>query len=385
MRARALAVDALLAAGTFAVITAAMTANVGQERQPDALAYVWALGLGTLMFVRRQHPVLALVATAVGIIGYHAAGYPAVGIAVPVAAALFSAAEAGAVGIAVVTSAGLLVVATGYRVYDGQDLAYLFGFDLPLTASVMGAAIALGDGAASRGLLRHEQEQRLREAEAQHRRELAQRVEQERLALARDLHDVLAHTVAVISVQSDVAAEACDNDDREAAAAALRTIRSVSGQAMQDLRSTVELLRAPAGGAPRDPVSGLDDLPRLATAARASGLQVSVAVEGEPRPVPPSVDTTAYRILQEALTNTIRHAEASMADVRISYRPDALSIVVSDDGRSQPVQWTHGHGHGHGLRGMRERVAVIGGDFEAGAAPDGTGFRISARLPIPAS
>lgn len=383
MRGRALAVDALLAAGTFAVMTAAMTANVGQERQPDALAYVWALGLGALMFVRRQHAVLALVVTAVGIIGYHAAGYPAVGIAVPVAAALFSAAEAGAVRIAVAASAALLAVATGYRVYDGQDLAYLFGFDLPLTASVMGAAIALGDGAASRRLLRHEQEQRLREAEVVHRRELTQRVEQERLALARDLHDVLAHTVAVISVQSDVAAEACANDDREAAAAALRTIRSVSGQAMHDLRSTVELLRAPTGEAPRDPVSGLDDLPLLATAAQASGLQVSVAVEGEPRPIPPSVDTTAYRILQEALTNTIRHAKASTADVRISYRPDALSIEVSDDGRSQPVPPTRGHGHG--LRGMRERVAVIGGNFEAGAAPDGAGFRVSARLPIPAS
>jgi signal transduction histidine kinase len=221
--------------------------------------------------------------------------------------------------------------------------------------------------------------ERLRRAEAEREREAERRLERERLRIARELHDVLAHTVAVIGVQAGVAAEALADAPGEARAA-LRTIREKSREATAEVRAALDVLREPEGDAPRAPAPGLAQLEELVHAAAAE-LQVELSVTGAARPLPAAVDLTAYRIVQESLTNVIRHAEASEATVSIHYEPDAVVVEIDDDGRGS----TNGAptaADGHGLAGMRERAAALGGRLEAGPAPhSGDGFRIRAWLP----
>lgn len=353
-------VDAALAVAVALVIAVAITANVGDGRAPDLVAYLFAAGLGLLMLVRRRYPALALVATAVGIVGYYIADYPPVGLAVPVAAALYSAAEQGRLRLAAGVALGLLALSTGFRISEGADLGYLLGYELAWSVALMAGAVALGDSVRSRRLLRAEQI--VREE---------QRAEQERLAIARDLHDVLAHTVAVISLQSDVAREALEDGDSAAADDALATIRTASGEATRELRSTVSLLRQPAG---RAASGSLEHVEQLVHTMAGAGLPVNLRVDGEPTALPAVIDTTAYRIVQESLTNAMRHANASRVDVHLSYGPDRLEIRVVDDGGGGRVDRG-----GHGLAGMRERAELIGGTLRAGNT--GGGFEVAASVP----
>lgn len=368
---RGVLVDAALGVAVVLVVAVAITANLGGQRQPDAFAYLFAAGLGALMFVRRPFPVLALAATAVGILAYYAAGYPPIGLAVPVAAALYSAAEAGRLRWAVGTAGGLLVVSSAFRVAEGDNPTYLFGYELASTVAVMAAAIALGDGVRSRRLWHAEQQQRIRRLELDREQEAARRVEEERLRIARELHDVLAHTVSVISLHSDVATEALPGEPA-VALEALRHIRAASSEAGRELRSTVGLLRDTGD---RDPTSGLEQLDRLVGATTAAGLAVDVRVEGEPTALPAVVDTTAYRIVQESLTNALRHSGAGRVEVVLRYTADGLDIRVTDDGGGSGLAGT-----GHGVIGMRERAALLGGTLQAGSLPCG-GFQVHATLP----
>ncbi|WP_197320214.1 sensor histidine kinase [Saccharomonospora sp. NB11] len=361
-------VDAVLAVAVSVVVGVAIAADLGGTRSPDAVAFLFALGLGALMFVRRYYPVLTLAATVAGIIAYYLADYPPIGLAIPVAAALYSAAEAGRTRVAVGVAAGLLVVTTGFRLAEGDDPAYLFGFEFASTVGLMAAAIALGDGVRSRALLAAEHERRER-----------QRREAERMHLAREVHDVLGHTVTVISIQANVAAEAVD-DDPEAVRAALGVIREAADGAVRELRATVGLLTAPDTDDPsRSPVGSVRHLDALVRATTDSGLPVDLDVDGTPGPLPSAVDATAYRIVQEALANSLRHAQATRVTVRLSYADDRLEISVADDGRG----WSGSveDAGGRGLRGMRERVSLLGGTLSVDSAP-GRGFRIDAVLPL---
>jgi signal transduction histidine kinase len=373
-------IDGTLAVAVTLVVAVAITANLGGDRGPDVSAYMFAIGLGLVMLVRRQHPVLTLIATSAGILGYHAAGYPPVGLAVPVAAALYSAAEQGKARLAVGAAAGLLAVSNFFRLRDGEDLGYLIGYELAWTVALMAAAIALGDGARNRRRWQAEQREREQRLLREREREAAVRGEHERLAIARDLHDVLAHAMAVISLQSDVAREALDDADPRAARAALATIRAASGEATSELRSTVALLRRPADGTSRVPAGSLQHLDRLVRTMGDSGLAVIVRREGAPRPVPAVVDTTAYRIVQESLTNALRHAGASRVDVVLHYRDGRLDIEVTDDGRGRDGDGDS-DGTGHGLAGMRERAELIGGMLTTSGVDD-NGFKVSISLPI---
>ncbi len=354
-------VDAGLGLATAAVVGAAVTANVrGDGTAP--VAYLFAAGFGVLMLVRRCQPVPALVASGVGLLGYYALGLPPIGLALPVGAALYSAAEAGRLRWAIGTAAALVVVSSVARSLGGEDPGYLYAYELPTTVAVMAAAIVLGDGVRTRRLWRAEVAARLAgEAE--------QRVQHERLALARDLHDVLAHTVSAVTLHADVASEALDDGDTEAARTAIGRVRQASGGAARELRGTLEALREETPGVAA-PLGVLARLGELTT-----GVPVDLTVEGDERPLPMVVDATAYRVVQEALTNARRHAPGRPVRLTVSYRPAELSLRIVND----TVAAVSGR-HGYGLRGMRERVGLLGGSLRAGPAPDGT-FEVTARLP----
>ena len=198
----------------------------------------------------------------------------------------------------------------------------------------------------------------------------------ERVRIARDLHDVVAHHVSVMGVQAGAARRVLDTD-RELASTALRTVEETARTAIGELHGLLGVLRAePDGESGPERLAGLDQLSELVSTARSAGLEVELGVFGEPRPVPDGVALSAYRVVQEALTNVVKHARARRAEVRVRYLDHTLEIEVTDDGRGTGRR----DGSGFGLLGMRERIAVHGGELEAGPRPDG-GYRVRASFP----
>ncbi|MGW8730379.1 sensor histidine kinase [Streptomyces sp. NPDC055808] len=246
-------------------------------------------------------------------------------------------------------------------------LAFVGGGPLALVTQVLAATLAW-----TAGQWRRAQQERLA---AETRRAVAE----ERARIAREVHDVVAHTVSVMVIQASAAEDVFDADP-EQARQALRAIDGAGRSALGELRV---LLRADAGGEGdegRRPPRGLGDLAELAAGARAAGLAVELSEEGR-GPTPPSaVDLAAYRIVQEALTNTLRHAGASLVRVSVRRDMEAIHIAVSDNGRPGGRSWRSA-GSGRGLAGMRERAALLGGTLVAGPGPDG-GFEVHAVLPI---
>jgi signal transduction histidine kinase len=207
--------------------------------------------------------------------------------------------------------------------------------------------------------------------------EARRRASDERVAIARDLHDVLAHNISVINVQANTALHLMDRQP-ERAREALTAIHDVSKQALSELRSVLGVLRTPdAEGAPLGPSPGLNRLDELA--AGTAGIDVRVITDGSPRPLPAGVDVAAYRIVQEALTNSVRHSGGSTATVRLRYDDEGLTISVDDNGKARVSVPP-----GNGVAGMTERARSLGGTLEAGPRPGG-GFRVLARLPCACS
>jgi signal transduction histidine kinase len=353
--------DVVLAAVTAVVVSAAALAGVSPQRPPGPGTFVFAAGFGALLLLRRRWPVGVLLVSCVGLLAYYALGFTPVGLALPVGAALFSAAEAGRLRWAAGTAAGLIVVSTVARAMTGETMAYLLGYELPITVAVAGAAIAFGDGVRSRRRFR----QAVLAAAATDREH---RIEQERLRVARDVHDVLAHTMSVVSLHADVATESLDDGDPAAARAALGHIRAASSDAGRELRRTVGLLRRRS--------AGVSAIAHLADVSGAAGLPVRVRTAGTARDLPAEVDQAAYRVVQEAVTNARRHARPDRVDVLLDYTGPGLRVVVSDDGPASGAAC----GAGQGLTGMRERVILLGGTLDAGPVPP-SGFRVEAVLP----
>jgi signal transduction histidine kinase len=204
---------------------------------------------------------------------------------------------------------------------------------------------------------------------------------EERLRIARDLHDLVAHSMSVITVQAGFGNLVFD-DDQAAARQALGTIESTGRQALTEMRQLLGVLRAadPTGAPALRPAPGLADLDGLVAATAAAGVQVEVVVSGAAVPLPPGPDSCAFRVVQEALTNVVKHAGADAARVSLDYRPDGLEIEVVDCGGAAVPPGADGS-PGHGLVGMRERVALCGGTVSAEPRSEG-GFRVSVRLPV---
>jgi signal transduction histidine kinase len=243
----------------------------------------------------------------------------------------------------------------------------------------VGLAVALGLYLRARadyvtGL--HERAERLeREQELMARQSVAE----ERLRIARELHDVVAHNVSLMVVQAQaLAATRGGNHEQQTELAGLADL---GREALSEMHRMLGVLRVQNGDGPeREPQPGVRDLSRLIARTRETGLDASLVVQGSPRELPPGVDLSVYRIVQEALTNVIRHAGANRATVTLAYAPEALQVTVLDDGAGPPPV-VNGSG-GHGLVGMRERVALFGGRLETGPSATGAGFRVHASLPV---
>jgi signal transduction histidine kinase len=366
------AVDAWLAAGVaaFGVVgTLGAGGNQPDARPPDALAWALLLLAAASLPLRRRHPVAVLAVTAAATLTWLLAGYPWGPAFLPLSVAVYTLAAAAPRGrfpllAAAVAALLAAAVAVGASDADGEPLRE----ELPrvLLAWMALLLLPLWVGWAVRA-------RRERDAEQRRRRD-----DQQRLAVARELHDVVSHSIAMINFRAGVALHVLDRRPGQAREA-LEAIRDASDGAMQELRATLGVLRhAGDGDAPRAPAPGLARLDALAAGMARAGRRVEVLVDGEPAALPPAVDLAAYRVVQESLTNVVRHAGPAAATVRVAYRPTELVVEVSDDG-ARPAGGANGGGHG--IAGMRERVEALGGELDAGPVPAG-GFRVRARLPI---
>lgn len=373
---RARGLDVVLAAVTIVLVGVAVSADLGDGAGPGPVAYGFAVGLGGLMLVRRRFPVGVLVTTAAGLLVYYRLGQPPIGLAVPVVAALFSAAEQGRTRWASAVAAALVVVSTAVRTAQGDDPGLVLAYELPSAAALMAASIACG--AAVRARREWHAERRRREVTArwEREREATDRVERERLRIARDLHDLLAHTTSVIALHADVARESL-RDDPDAAERSLATVRAACSSVTRELRATVGALRDPAeSGGP--PTAALRErLAGLVEETRNAGLDVAVDTGDGLDALPAVTATTAFHVVQEALTNVLRHSSSSRVELTVVAGPEEVTIRVSDNGgdaaEADPGGW--------GLIGMRERVELTGGRLSA--APGPRGFVVEATLPVP--
>ncbi len=249
-------------------------------------------------------------------------------------------------------------------------------FNHEVAGEYMGAVTAVVLPAIAGRVVRH---QRTLTAELAHERERTAHlaVAEERARIARELHDVVAHGLSVIAIQADGAEAALDHDP-SLARKPLAAIRRSAEESLAEMRRLLGVLREDDAGADLAPQPGLAQLPGLVERARAAGIPVTLDVEGAPRPLPASVDLSAYRIVQEALTNVSKHAGGAGASVRVSWSASTLGLRVLDTGTGRGVRV---NGDGHGLVGMRERVKLHGGSLRTGALPGG-GFEVSAELPL---
>ncbi|MFI7540732.1 sensor histidine kinase [Actinoplanes sp. NPDC049599] len=347
--------DAAVAVGVAAVLAVVVSADQGGGA--GFAAYLWAAALGALMFWRRRYSRTVLALTILGLFVYYAEGFPAIGVAVPVAAALYAAAEAGHRAAAVIGATTVLAVSVTFRLLEGQDFRYVVLYEDVGHAALMTAAIMLGELVRARRRIDALTEQQITlEAE--------RRLSAHKQVLSRDLHDSIGHTLTVAAIHTSVAQQEVRRHP-DAAAAALDHVSEALAQALDELRATVRELRA-------GPQPSLRDVESLAETARAAGFHVRTRIE----PVDePEVSAAAYRLVQEAVTNALRHSDGWRITVDVWHASDKLNVRVENDGA--PVAAAEDHA---GLTGLRERVGALGGHLDAGPAK--RGWHVNATLPL---
>ncbi|WP_234336926.1 sensor histidine kinase [Streptomyces xylophagus] len=367
--------DVFLAAG-LAVLASVVAVSFGSGRRPDALGWALLLALHVPLAWRRRAPLTVLCVMIPMIAFYHQQEY---NHSAPTAASmvlLYTVAVTGStrrtvtIGCSVVGL--MLALKAGHGMAGVAESFQITGWVVSML--VLGGYLRVHRQLTEAALERAERAERTREEEAR------RRVAEERLRIARDLHDLLAHSITLIGVQTSVAAHVLAEDpdrlDRAAVAKALDDIADTCRSARGELRTTLEVLREHGTADTRGPLPGLDALPDLAATARGAGANVELSVLADA--VPAAVGAAAYRIVQEALTNAVRHGGRADLSVRVGVheRDGALRVDVTDDGAgggSAPP--------GFGLVGMRERVRSVGGTLDAGPL-DGEGFAVKAVLPL---
>ncbi len=365
-RGRSAVRDWAIAGGVAAILLVTGLSGQRSATNLDLLGYALLTAGGLALAARRRAPVPVLAVTGLCAVGYQAAGFdvPAVAYLFAVYAAVRAGHRTITVAASVIMLAVLPLAALASGLHDtGEAFARARG--------VLELAWLIAAGAAGEAL--RQAERRADEAERTREETARRRANEERLHIARELHDSLTHQISVIKVQAEVAVHLARKRG-EQVPEALLAIREAGREAARELRATLEVLRDDD----KNPPHGLDHVPELVQRARTAGLVATLTIEGHRSDVPAAVDRTAYRIVQESLTNITRHASAATASVRIDYRPDALAIQVDDDGKATPDAAPV---PGVGLLGMRERVAALGGHLRAGPRSEG-GFTVQAELPV---
>jgi signal transduction histidine kinase len=358
--------DYLVAAATaVGIVVESWSSPASVDRHQIAAMLLW-LPIAFAVAIRRRHPLLVGLVAAV-LAGVAQSVYPST---------LISGA------VAWMCDMNAFTVWTGGRTFWAGLAAYAIGNGAvaPFAANPKGAGsfvwISTLVIALVRLVLVRDRERRARLVERE--RELAAReaIVEERGRIARELHDAIAHNVSMIVVQAG-AERRILNTEQETTREVLETIERIGRGALTEMRRLVGMLRSDTADE-LTPQPGLDDLPRLAAQVREAGLPVELHVEGERRELPVGIELSAYRIVQEALTNALKHAGDARASVHVRYSPDSLQLEITDDGAGGPERAPSG---GHGLLGMRERVGLYGGRFSAGRQPSG-GFAVRVLLPI---
>lgn len=363
--------DWVIAVGVAASLLVAGLSGQNPATSLDPLGYALLIIGGLALAARRRAPVIVLAVT-----GLCALGYQAVGFDVPVVAYLFAVYAAVRAGHRIVAVAGsVIMLAAVPLAILASPHDWAVGEAFTQARGALELAWLIAAGAAGEAL--RQAERRADEAERTREETARRRADEERLHIARELHDSLTHQISVIKVQAEAAVHVARKRG-EQVPEALLAIREAGREAARELRATLEALRNDDNPDDNNPPHGLDHVPELVHRARTTGLDAKLTIEGRRNDVPAAVDRTAYRIVQESLTNIARHAAAATASVRIDYRPDALVIRVDDDGKATsdtaPVP-------GVGLLGMRERVTALGGHLRAAPRSEG-GFTVHAELPV---
>jgi signal transduction histidine kinase len=348
-------------------VTLLLTGLSGQHSATnlDLLGYVLLAAGGLALVARRRAPVPVLAVTGLCAVGHQAAGFD-----VPAVAFLFAvyaAVREGHRTLTIVASVTMLAALPLAALASLHDVGEAF----EQARGALEIAWLIAAGAAGEAL--RQAERRADEAERTREETARRRADEERLHIARELHDSLTHQISIIKVQAEVAVHVARKRG-EQVPAALLAIQQAGREATRELRATLEALRDDDTAPPR----GLDHVPELVERARTIGLDATLTIEGQRHDVPAAVERTAYRIVQESLTNIARHAGAVTASVRIDCRPDALAIRVDDDGKATPDTAPV---PGVGLLGMRERVTALGGRLRAEPRGEG-GFTVQAELPV---
>jgi signal transduction histidine kinase len=360
-----------IALGAFQVVATHFAGMRQPEHQElDALGIILILvGAGALT-IRHRYPVqvlgFVLIATLVYVLLDYARGPIFLSLVVALVTTVMRGHRLAAVTALVVGYSSFLWLPSVIDTEPPPELAPALGLAAWLIVLFTVSEIARSRRERALQLLRTEAE------------EARRRAGEERLRIARELHDVLAHNISLINVQAGVALHLIDEQPQQARTA-LSAIKDASNEALGELRSVLDILREGYEIPPRSPTSGLTRLDDLVAKTEAAGLKVTTRVEGRPRPLPPGVDLAAFRIVQEALTNVTRHAGDAQAEIRIIYGERDLIVQIDDDGGGPALSTSSG---GKGISGMRERAAALDGDLEVGPR-EGGGFRVRARLPLP--
>ncbi len=338
---------------------------------PAAGGNLWGYALlaasGLALIARRRAPVAALALTGLGALGYQALGFE-----VPAVAFLFAVYAAVREGHRIVTVVAAIVMLAALPVAALVSAPGMpIGAALAQSRGALEIAWLIAAGAAGEAL--RQAERRADEAERTREQTARRRADEQRLHIARELHDSLTHQISVIKIQAAAAVHLARKRG-ETVPEALLAIEHAGREAARELRATLEALRDDS----KTPPHGLDDIPQLVEQARSAGLAATLTIEGQRQGVPAAVDRTAYRIVQESLTNISRHASAATASVRIGYHPDTLRLQIDDDGKATPGTAPV---PGVGLLGMRERVSALGGRLRAEPRREG-GFTVHAELPV---
>ncbi|MFC9430684.1 sensor histidine kinase [Streptomyces sp. NPDC056987] len=364
-RVRAAARDWAIAVCVAAVLLVTGLSGQHPATSLDLLGYVLLVAGGLALAAGRRAPVTVLAVTGMCAVGYQAAGFDVAAVAYLFA--VYAAVRAGHRVITVAASVTLLAALPLAALVSLHDMGEAF-------AQARGAleiAWLIAAGAAGEAL--RQAERRADEAERTREETARRRADEERLHIARELHDSLVHQISIIKVQAEVAVHLARKRGEEVPEALL-AIQQAGREATRELRATLEALRDVDTPPPR----GLDDVPGLVEGARMGGLDARLTTDGQRHHVPAAVERTVYRIVQESLTNITRHATATTASVHIDYRPDALTIHIDDDGKATPYAAPT---PGVGLLGMRERVTALGGRLRA-EPRSGGGFTVRAELPV---